>query len=353
MNYLFKGVFKTMGDIRYNKAIVKTINESLIRKVLQKEAVFTKTKIARETGLSFPTVSRILDEMAQSGEILIYGVDPTTGGRHAQSYVINPEFAYILCVFSTIRGLRSVITNSLGEKVNEEEHGMVLERGKFIEKLDEVVAKKTEEYPVRALSVGLNWGVSSNGTILFGAEPFGLQNFNLKEHLEEKFKLRVRVENDMNAIATGCYEKKFDQDDLSLACVSIGRTGCGCGLYLRGHLVRGVHGFAGELRYLPIDENRNLDKEFAEGFPTVPETSRIAQLVSSLCCTVDPGVIVFYDRGGQEQTLRQVEEDCRKYLPEEVIPKLEILNTYEEDYEAGLVSFGKDLLLTGYEIVNR
>ena len=342
-----------MADIRYNKAIVKNINESLIRKVLQRESIFTKTKIARETGLSFPTVSRILDEMTQAGEILLYGVDPTTGGRHAQAYVLNPEFAYILCVFTTSRGLRSVITNSLGEKINEEEHGMPSAIDKFVEKLDEIVEKKAEEYPVRALSVGLNWGVSSNGTILFGAEPFGLQNFNLKEHLIEKFSLRVRIENDMNAIVTGCYEKKFDKDDRALACVSIGRTGCGCGLYLRGHLVRGVHGFAGELRYLPIDENRNLDKEFAEGFPKVSQATRIAQLVSSLCCTVDPGVIVFYDRGGQEETLRQVEEECRKYLPAEVIPKLEILNTYEEDYEAGLISFGKDLLLVGYEIVNR
>ena len=54
-----------MSDIRYNKSIVKNINESLIRKALRSCEVFTKTKIARDTGLSFPTVSRILDEMAQ------------------------------------------------------------------------------------------------------------------------------------------------------------------------------------------------------------------------------------------------------------------------------------------------
>lgn len=342
-----------MGDIRYNKAIVKNINESLIRKVLQKESVFTKTKIARETGLSFPTVSRILDEMASTGEILVSGVDPTTGGRHAQSYVINPEFAYILCVFSTGNGMRSVVTNSLGEKVDEENHEEAFGHLPFLEKLESVVEKKRKEYSIRALSVGLNWGVSSRGEILFGADSFGLHNFNLKEHLENKYHLRVRVENDMNAIVTGRYEKMFEEDNRALACVSVGTTGCGCGLYLRGHLIRGVHGFAGELRYLPVNENRNLDQEYAEGFPTVSHTERIAQLVSSICCTVDPGTIVFYNRSGKEETLLEIENACRKYLPEEVLPKLILSESYDGDYEAGLISFGKDLLLTGYEIVNR
>lgn len=108
-----------MSDIRYNKSIVKNINECLIRKVLRESESFTKTKIARDTGLSFPTVSRILDEMVQDGEIISNGVDPTTGGRHAHSYSVNPDYAYVLCLYFPGKSWHTMVLNAIGERLRK------------------------------------------------------------------------------------------------------------------------------------------------------------------------------------------------------------------------------------------
>ena len=342
-----------MAEIRYNKSIVKNINESLIRKAIQGEEAFTKTKIARDTGLSFPTVSRILDEMAHFGEILSNGVDQTTGGRHAQSYVINPAFAYVLCLYMpTNTALRALIINSLGDRVKSDDIEETVSPENFIEVLDGVIAKEMEDYPIRALSLGLPYGISY-GKLMFGTGETGLRNYDLQQHLEEKFGIKARIENDMNAIATGCYERTFQEDFRSLACVSMGVRGCGCGLYLRGHLIRGNHGFAGELRYLPMGEDFNLDKEYQTELWESVSAIRVAQIVASICCTVDPQMIVFYDRMNIREIMPEVRELCKRFLPEEVIPELVVSDKILEDFENGLIRFGRDMLMAGYEIVNR
>lgn len=338
-----------MSDIRYNKSIVKNINECLIRKALRGSEVFTKTKIARDTGLSFPTVSRILDEMAQEGEILSTGVDPTTGGRHAHSYSINPDYAYVLCFYYPGQSLHTLVINALGQMVEKEK--FLAEKERLKEQIDEIVEKKMKKYPIRAISAGLPWGIS-NGTILFGAKPYNLENYNLQAHLEEKFGISARVENDMNAMVTGCYNRMFKDEKTSLACVSFGSRGCGCGLYLDGQLIRGTNGFAGELRYLPMNHETNLDYEYIHGFMSHDAVTRIAQTVASLCATVDPAYIIFYKNPVVENILPEVRESCRRYLPDEVIPKLILTDTYSEDFERGLIQFGMDQLLAGYRIIN-
>lgn len=339
-----------MSDIRYSKSIVKNINECLIRKALRTSEVFTKTKIAHDTGLSFPTVSRILDEMVQEGEILSNGVDPTTGGRHAHSYSINPNYAYVLCLYYPGRSLHTLILNALGQPVEKEK--FLAEKDRLKEQIDEIVELKMKKYPIRAISAGLPWGIS-HGTILFGAKSFNLEGYDLEKHLEEKFGVSARVENDMNTIVTGCYNRMFHGEKVSIACVNFGNRGCGCGLYLDGNLVRGANGFAGELRYLPMDHQVNLDAEYLNGFMSCDAVTRIAQTVSALCATVDPAYIVFYKNPLVENILPQVQEACRRYLPDEVIPELILTSTYQEDFERGLVQFGTDQLLAGYRIINR
>lgn len=343
-----------MGDIRYNKSIVKNINESLIRRMLQGAGTFTKTKVARETGLSFPTVSRILDEMAESGEILGGGVDPTTGGRHAQSYVLNPEYAYVQCIyFPNTRTMRSLLINALGERAFEEDIPITDLKETVEEGIDRCIENNLAKYPVKAISIGLPWGVSQ-GKILFGASPVGLENFPIEEHLKEKFGISARVENDMNSAASGCYVRMFGRDErVSLACLSVGSSGCGCGLYVRGHLVRGAHGFAGELRYIASSPENNMDKVFDDGTIKADPTDYVAQMISSICAVVDPAYVVFYERKDVPLDLSAVEEACRRFLPEEVVPHLTVADTFNQDLENGLIEYGMELLLQGYEIVNR
>lgn len=341
-----------MAEIKYNKSIVKNINESLIRRSIQGLENFTKTSVTRDTGLSFPTVSRIIDEMMESGELLLVGMDASTGGRHAQAYTINPDYAYVLALYVRISAVKVLVVNAVGEVAEESEVPLKKLDKTLVETLEGVIRKKKKERPVRAISIGLPWGISQ-GKIEFGAEKSGLKEFKLEEHLEKKFKIPARVENDMNLIATGCYLRMFEGETVSLACLSIGSSGCGCGLYIRGHLIRGAHGFAGELRYLPMNEEVSLEKAFFSKKNKGSNEGALAQMVASVYAVVDPSCIVLYHAGDTTFDLNKIEKNCRRFLPAEVTPTLVEASSGLADLEAGLIHFGKEMLLSGYEIINR
>lgn len=354
-----------MADISYNKTIVKNINESLVRRA-QKEMggeTFTRTDIARKTGLSFPTVSRILNDMIDTGEIVPSGIDVSTGGRHARSFSINPDYAYVLCL-AVGPTIHSVMVGSLGKPlemdevqlwtVDEKESMPPLTKDAYLKALDGLIQKKMADYPaIKALSVGVPWGVN-HGEVLYSANLLEMEGFPLQEYLENKYKVSVRIENDMNCMAIGSYVRMFHKDpNHSLVCLNFGSEGCGCGVYVRSHLIRGSHGFAGELRYLPYHAGNSSEHAYQDSMKDWGVVEKIAHSISCVCCMVDPEVIVVYKNALTAGKQDAIEQACRKYLPARVTPQIIESDTMTEDYENGLIQIGVEMLTTGYEIVNR
>ena len=280
------------------------------------------------------------------------GVDPTTGGRHAMSYIVNPDFAYYLCIFISKPGtLRTLVRNTHGEKVRDKDYPLK-SLYVLVDTIDHVVEELVDEYPIKALAIGLPFGISK-GRIAFCADfsDPSLKDFPLQEHLEAKFGIRTRVENDMNSMVVGCYNRMIREKNDSMVCVNVGRRGLGCGLYLRGHVIRGFHGFAGEMRHLPVSYDATFDSRLSSNGGATPV--EIAQMVAAITCTVDPRVIVFYKHPGTEDVLEEVKDLCERFLPKDVIPELVISDHAQQDFEGGLIHFGKEMLMAGYELVNR
>lgn len=68
---------------------LKRENTALLRQAMQHGSA-GKNDLARLTHLSFPTVSRIVDEMVERGEAQEIGTAASTGGRCAMQYRLNP-----------------------------------------------------------------------------------------------------------------------------------------------------------------------------------------------------------------------------------------------------------------------
>ena len=82
-----------------------------------------------------------------------------------------------------------------------------------------------------------------------GAESYGLAN-----EIEATLGVPVTVENDVHAAAVGAFASlRLDgQSPESLALVSIG-TGIGAGVVVKGALLRGARGMAGEIGHVVVD----------------------------------------------------------------------------------------------------
>ena len=82
----------------------------------------------------------------------------------------------------------------------------------------------------------------------------GAESYNLADELQAALGLPVVIENDVHAAAVGAYEslRLEGQSPESLALVSIG-TGIGAGVVVKGELLRGARGMAGEIGHVVID----------------------------------------------------------------------------------------------------
>ena len=76
---------------------LKRENTALLRQAMQNGSA-GKNDLARLTHLSFPTVSRIVDEMVECGEAQEIGTAASTGGRCAMHYRLNPQYRLFLCL---------------------------------------------------------------------------------------------------------------------------------------------------------------------------------------------------------------------------------------------------------------
>lgn len=108
-----------------------------------------------------------------------------------------------------------------------------------------------------SIGVGVPGRVDSATGRVTHAVNLGLDGLDLGGELSERFGVRVRVENDVNAAALGAYHLLQTPSRHSMAYLNLG-TGLAGGLVLDGKLWRGSRGTAGEIGHIPVDPNGPL-----------------------------------------------------------------------------------------------
>jgi glucokinase len=109
---------------------------------------------------------------------------------------------------------------------------------------------------VRAVGVGAAGLVDRKGVMRF-APNVAWREFPLAERIERGVGVRVVVDNDANVAAWGEYRFGAGRGSTSMLLVTVG-TGIGGGIVDGGRLLRGAHGFAGEIGHFIVEPNGPL-----------------------------------------------------------------------------------------------
>lgn len=167
-------------------------------------------------------------------------------------------------------------------------------------------------------------GVIYNGVLTL--EKYGFNNCDLLACLKEKYKQHIVLNNDVNTIVMGYYASQSEYKSISfLFQAKIGGHG-GVGHIHNGHLIKGRHNVAGEIKYLPISFSDNYEeiKKTPEG--AIEWTAKYCTAITSM---VAPEAIIFMNK--LVTFVDDVKEEMKKYLPEDYIPdiiKIESLKEY-------------------------
>ncbi|MEK8130596.1 ROK family transcriptional regulator [Paenibacillus filicis] len=321
---------KMMGDLirQHIRAALYGVKES------------TKVEIAQSTGISFPTISKTIDEMKEAGEVLLVGLGLSSGGRRPNTYKLNPAYMTGLAACLESDFSSYLILNYEGEIVARETLPAVLQAGP--ELLTEQIGALLARYPsTRVLTLGIPGAVNDGCAFhIPGYDRF--QNFNFKTFYEEQFALQVQVENDMNTTAIGYYDRIGNDDSISLVYLYLGKNGPGTGIIVNGHIVRGKTFFSGEVSYVPLSGMRNFAQLLDDAL-TAPDMNKsrpmlleaISRLVAAFTATINPHTIIFCNSELNNHDLVQIQTISASFVPKENLPDF-VISDWQQDYFHGL-----------------
>jgi predicted NBD/HSP70 family sugar kinase len=239
-------------------SLLRAINARTILELIQRTAPVSRAQVARDSGLSKPTVSLGLAALLEARLVREVGRSTGRRGPSAVLYELNPEAGWVAGIDVGRRWVRAAIADITGSVVaRSDQRAAVRSARSLISQIGAIAHGLAGE-------AGIGWdqvlhatvgspGVfePASGTVTLAPNLPGWGRHGLAEALRDELGKRIGVENDVNLAAVGERWKGLGRGVLDFGFLSIG-TGVGMGLVLGGELYRGSGGAAGEVGYLPV-----------------------------------------------------------------------------------------------------
>lgn len=295
-----------MNEIRgVRKKNVMKIIQSLV-----KQGGCTKNELVFYTGLSLSTIDSLLEEMLKSNQVIKAGYRESTGGRPSMSYKVNGEFSQTLCIYAYKHDKTITIIGRLYNLYSE----MMEEKRRDIPKLDcDVLCSFIDEM--------LNEQVH---TICLSLPDCDID-------IKHRYKQRVFVKNDVYMGVIGAYIKHIQYDSIVLLDSKINSR---LGIVVHGHLVEGKSSIAGQIRYMPLIENKNRRSMKGRSQLLVIELQNIIGMLN-------PEAIMICAQGINQH---YVEEELLKIFKMNDMPHLIYIDDFIDEVMLGMESISKDSL---------
>lgn len=250
--------------------IQRQVNRAKILRTLRTLQPVARVDLARETGLSRATVSSIVDELVLESLVEEIGATTSRGGRRPILLRVRPgrEGRSAIGFELSRNNLTGVVVDLHGRVIAT--HRELLPAGQLEPAgLVELVRQQVEQLtgpqePTAHNLVGVGLGVPGlvnpdTGFVQLAAQ-FGWHSVPLKEMLEERLKVPVKVMNNVKAAALGEVIYSNDTPDHSpnpRLYLSLGE-GIGSGLIIEGKLLSGASYTAGEFGHITVAPNGPL-----------------------------------------------------------------------------------------------
>ncbi len=245
---------------------LKDMNRQKVYKLLYQMEQTSKSEIARLTGISAPTVIKIINFLKDKDLIIENGEGVSTLGRKPQMITLNKNKYYAISVIlegSFLKvGLVNLTNQIIDFKKVEAKSDINTLFDKFLYAIIDEMLKKHKVKHENLLGIGLGIpGVynTSNNEIV-AAPLIGItkrKNINnILNNIKQRYNVEILVENDLNMEVMGEFISLNLTNNDDLIYLSLG-TGVGTGVILNGELRRGKNNMCGEVGYMRFFDDQN------------------------------------------------------------------------------------------------
>src|SRR5437763_198351 len=240
-------------------SLLRELGEQAVLETIFRKGPITRPEIAAATNLSKPTVSAAVSRLEDGGLVRAAGQRAGQRGRKPLAYVVSSRAGFVVGADIGGSNLRVAAADLFGEPLCDLKHPTAKDSSRavgvqILEMVSEVIDQASTVHG-RPLALGISApGIVDQASgrvtsLAYNVAPEG--GFDPLEVIRDRFDLPVLIENNVNLAAVG--EKWFGlaRGVSTMVFIAIG-AGIGMGAIIDDELVRGAHGAAGEIGYLPL-----------------------------------------------------------------------------------------------------
>lgn len=241
-----------------NLEYTKSYNRRVVFEAIRLRGIISKAEIAKQTLLTFPTVSNITNKLIGDGLVTLGGHQTGGRGQPAITLKVRTSGAYSIGI-NMDKDLLTGVFIDLSGRILSTKHYCLNDSGpKYVFGL---IREIFDDFKV---SLGDEWdqckgiGITYPGPVNYlrdTVEPSprfkGWANFNLRAALREVSSLPVFIENNATAAAIGERWYGAGKKSSTYVFLLIG-IGVGAGVIIDGYPYRGNNGVAGEVGHIPV-----------------------------------------------------------------------------------------------------
>jgi len=332
--------------------IIKLLNKDVIEEIIKFNGPITKPEISKLTNLSLVTVNKTVEILVLEKKVKASGINPSTGGRRAQFYEINEELNYNIGLYYYKDVFIGAISNSIGEITYEEEFSVRVDSYDGVMEdiyhaIDSLI-KRCETHNITAIGIGVP-GVVQDGFITNVPNIASWEKINVASIIEDKYKITVLLENDINLATMGVYYSDYKEKLDSLVLIYL-EQGIGSGIILNKELFKGATNYAGELSNIPVRSSITVDNKktkykgnFENKISFINDElvsdrcnnydelksiliSTIIDGLLSIICILNPEIIIIIHDQLSEDDMNKMEKVIASTINEENTPKIVKIN---------------------------
>jgi predicted NBD/HSP70 family sugar kinase len=293
-----------------------------VLELIRRGGATSRAQIARDSGLSKPTVSLALGSLVEAG--LVHEVGRATGGKgpSAVLYELNPESGWVVGIDVGAHWVRAALADITGSiAARRDERARSRSSGALVAQIGEIAHDVARQAGLRwrqvtHATVGSSGVLDpSRGLLAHAPNLPGWGRQGLVGAIRDELGTAVSFENDVNLAALGEQSLGAGRGVADFVFLWVG-TGVGMGIVIDGELYRGAGGAAGEIGYMPVGEGDPADPGLRRRGMLEEHTAASAVIrdarKSRLHTRRTPKAIFAAARRGERSAERVVEQEAER-----------------------------------------
>jgi len=245
--------------------LLRRLNSALVLRTIRAAGPVSRAEIAKETGLSKPTVNEVVELLLRAGyvhESVTYGeLRPRRPGPRARLLSFRADLGHVLGIDIGANKILASVADLAGD-ILATERRRTAARGPLDaeDRLAEVrtaagaalASVGVQRASLKAVAVGTPGVVDPvTGEVTLAPQLEGWEGIRLGRLLGRSFPCPVLVDNEVHLAVLAERWRGAAQDIDDAVYLQVG-VGIGAGILIGGELYRGAGGAAGEIGYLPL-----------------------------------------------------------------------------------------------------